>query len=286
MPPAAPLTLQLLAPPGGSDGRSPGLDIDLYSCHHATTWISQRSSTHLVHEVTSEQAALGLVRLRVALQGPRLWGWRVERTATALRIIIRAPPTLVRDGPALAGLRVALEPGHGGPSNLGAVGAAGTPEKDINRWTTEQLMLELEQAGAQVLLVRSEDHNPSLRERVQQALAADTHVNISVHANAADVAGGYLRVSGTSTYYKHAPSRALVAAVQRRLLQDTRLDDFGLVGNFNYLPIRQLTWMPAVLVEQAFVTQPSDEAQLLDPAFRQRLARAVRLGLKDFLRAP
>ncbi len=291
LPAAVPYAVRARADGAGDDtrgapARTAGLEVDLYSSHHATTWISQRANTRLVHEVTAEQLAPGHVRLQVALEGARLWGWRVERTATALRIIIRPPPRLARDGPALAGLRVALEPGHGGPSNLGAVGATGTPEKDINRWTADALKQELEQAGAQVLLVRSEDHNPSLRDRVQQALAADAHVYLSVHANAADVTGGYLRVSGTSTYYKHAPSRALAAAVQRQLLQATGLNDFGLVGNFNYLPIRQLTWMPAVLVEQAFVSHPGDEAQLLDPAFRQRLARAVRLGLEDFLRAP
>jgi N-acetylmuramoyl-L-alanine amidase len=43
--------------------------------------------------------------------------------------------------------------------------------------------------------------------------------------------------------------------------------------------------MPAMLVEQAFVSHPGDEARLLDPAFRATTARAVRLGLEDFLRA-
>ena len=43
--------------------------------------------------------------------------------------------------------------------------------------------------------------------------------------------------------------------------------------------------MPAVLVEQAYVSHPADEARLLDPLFRARLARAVRLGLEDHLKA-
>ena len=61
---------------------------------------------------------------------------------------------------------------------------------------------------------------------------------------------------------------------------------FGLVGNFNYAPIRLVTWMPAGLMEQAFVTHPGNEARLLDPAFRVLMAKAVRLGLDDFLRQP
>lgn len=57
------------------------------------------------------------------------------------------------------------------------------------------------------------------------------------------------------------------------------------MGNFNDTPLRLTTWMPAVLVEQAFVTHAADEARLLDPLFRARLARAVRLGLEDHLRS-
>ena len=41
--------------------------------------------------------------------------------------------------------------------------------------------------------------------------------------------------------------------------------------------------MPAVLVEQAFMSNPAEEAMLLEPAFRARIARAVRLGLEDFV---
>lgn len=70
------------------------------------------------------------------------------------------------------------------------------------------------------------------------------------------------------------------------MLEQTGLDDFGLIGNFNYAPIRLVTWMPAALVEQAFVSHPGDEARLLDPAFRALMAKAVRLGLEDFLRLP
>jgi N-acetylmuramoyl-L-alanine amidase len=104
----------------------------------------------------------------------------------------------------LAGLRVALEPGHGGPTNLGAVGATGVPEKDINRWTADALQAELQAAGAQVVMVREGDDNPSPRERARRVLDSDAQLFVSVHANATDTSGGFLRVAGTSTFYKHA----------------------------------------------------------------------------------
>ena len=260
------------------------LEVDLYGSHHATTWITHRASAKVVREVTSDQAGPGRVRLRIALQDPRLWGWRVERTAGALRIIVRAAPAVSREGSPLAGLHVALEPGHGSADNLGAVGATATPEKDINRWTVDALKAELEAAGARVTVVREGDENPTPRERARRVVASDAQLFVSVHANSTDTSGGYLRTSGTSTYYKHANGRDLAASVQRRMLEQTGLEDFGLVGNFNYTPIRLVTWMPAVLVEQAFVSHPGDEARLLDPSFRALMARAVRQGLEDFLK--
>jgi N-acetylmuramoyl-L-alanine amidase len=262
------------------------LEVDLYGTHLATTWVSHLASARLVREITFEQPADGRVRLRIVPHAPRLWGWRAEQDGAGLRITLRAPPAVDPAAASpLAGLVIALEAGHGGPTNVGAVGATGVPEKDINRWTTDALAAELERAGARVVQVREGDEDLTLRERARRAGASQAALFVSVHANAADPTLGYLRVGGTSTYYKHATGRDLAAAVQQRLLAETGLPDFGLVGAFNYAPIRLVTTMPAVLVEQAFVSNPAEEALLLDPAFRSRLARAVRLGIEDFLRA-
>jgi N-acetylmuramoyl-L-alanine amidase len=276
-----PYAVQAFVTPEGRQG----LDIDVYGAQLATTWVSHRASATLVKQITVEQAAPGRVRLRVLPHASTLWGWRVERTPGALRVLLRAAPRLdAQAASPLAGLRVAVEAGHGSSANLGAVGATGVPEKDINRWTAEALQAELQAAGAQVVVVREGDDNPNLRERARRVAESQAQLFVSVHANSTDTGAGFLRVSGASMFYKHAPHHALAAAVQKRVLAATGLDDFGVVGNFNYTPVRLSTWAPALLVEQAFVSHPGDEARLLDPAFRARLAKAVREGLEDFLR--
>jgi len=264
------------------DGRAV-LEVDLYGTHLAATWVTQLASARVVREVTLEQPADERVRVRIVPHAPRLWGWRAQQTPSGLTLTLRASPAAGPGPSPLAGLTVALEAGHGGPTNLGAVGATGVPEKDINRWTTDALAAELQAVGARVVMVREGDENPNLRERARRVTASDAALFVSIHANAADTSGGYLRAAGTSTYFKHEGSRELSGLIQRRLLQDTGLPDFGHVGSFNYAPIRLVTWMPAVLVEQAFVSNPREEALLLDPAFRARLARAVRQGLEDYL---
>lgn len=269
-----------------SDGARPRIEVDLFGTHEAATWVTHRASLRLVREVSVRQVAAGHVRVNIEIDAPRVWGWRIDAESRALRVLVRHPPALAA-APAspLRGLVIALEAGHGSSANLGAVGATGVPEKDINRWTTDALRAELEALGATVVDIRVGDANPTLRERAQAVLASDAHLFISVHANAADTGNGYLRAAGTSTYYKHPHARDLAAAVQRRLLEQTRLPDFGLVGSFNYTPIRLVGWMPAILVEQAFVSNPAEEALMLDPTFRATLARAVRQGLEDHLAA-
>jgi predicted NAD/FAD-binding protein/N-acetylmuramoyl-L-alanine amidase len=270
------------------------LQVDVFGTHLASTWITHRADRALVREVTAEAAGPQRVRLTLRLGdraatgsgAGRLWGWRVERTATALRIVVLPGPGPLPAAAAspLAGLHVAVEAGHGGPTNLGAVGATGVPEKDIVRAAAERLRAELLAAGARVTMVREGDDNPPLRERARRVLDSGAQLFVSVHANAADTDGGFLRVAGTSHYYKHANGRDLAEAVHARMLAATGMRDFGLVGNFNYLPLRRVSAMPAVLVETAFVSHPGDEARLLDPAARDAMMRAVRQGLEDFVR--
>ena len=281
VPMGQPHAVRAVALPGGGQM----LQVDLWGAHDAATWISHRASTRLVREVRVEQIGPERVRAHIELIGNRLWGWRSERVGGSLRITVRPPPVLPATGSPLRGLRIALEAGHGSTDNLGAVGATGVPEKDVNRWTALALQAELEAAGATVVQVREADDNPPQRERARRVTASEAQLFISVHANSADTTQGFLRAAGTSTYYKHPTGRDLAAAVQRRVLELTGLPDFGVVGAFNYAPTRLVTWMPAVLFEQAFMSHPGEEARLLDPEFRALMARAVRLGIEDFLRA-
>ncbi|MFN7547703.1 MAG: N-acetylmuramoyl-L-alanine amidase, partial [Pseudomonadota bacterium] len=157
------------------------LEVDVFGAHHAATWITHRRGPALVDELVVEQAGPGRVRLTAFLRAPRLWGWRAEPAPGALELRLMPTPAVDAAAP-LRGLHVALEAGHGGPANLGAVGATGVPEKDINRWTTDALAEELRAAGARVTDVRPADDNPTLRERVRRARAAGAQLYVSVHA--------------------------------------------------------------------------------------------------------
>ena len=259
------------------------IEIDLFGAHNAATWISHRPTAKVVREVSIQQISTDHVRLSVELRTKQLWGYQCTVDKRSVVLSVRRPPTLAPapDSP-LKGLAIALEAGHGG-DNLGARGISGTLEKDVNRMAVEELSRQFEAAGAKVLIMRKDDESISLPDRVKRGIDANADVWISVHANSAGHTRGYLSVSGTSTYYKWSFCRDFADAIHSRLLEITHLPDFGNVGNFNYYPLRGNTWMPTMLVEQAFMSNPDDEARMLDPAFRSQMMRAVLMGTQDWL---
>jgi N-acetylmuramoyl-L-alanine amidase len=261
----------------------PAVDVDLYGAQHAATWISHHRDLTVIHEVTVEQRATDHVRVRVELEGPRLWGFRVEPGAGSLTLIVRGPPKLA-PAPAtpLQGLAIAVEAGHGG-SNEGALGLAKVHEKDVTIAIAQMLEAELTAAGAKVFAVRHGDEFISMEDRAKRAMDANVDLFVSIHCNASDTDRGFLKVGGNSTYYKHPMGRDLARELIDEVLHETGLSDFGCVGNFNYYPIRAITWMPAALVETAFLSNPEEEAKLLDDAFRHSMAKAVKRGVERFL---
>ncbi len=261
----------------------PVIELEFFGGHLAATWLTHHNP-QTVEVVNVEQTQAERPVVRLSLNDKTLWGYTVRPSDQHLRVLVRPAPVLssTADAP-LGGLHVVLEAGHGGPTNLGAVGLTGAREKDVNLATTWLLKVELERAGARVSMVREGEENPSPSERARLAAATAAHLFVSVHANATETDRGFLRGKGASVFYKHEHGRLLAAAIHKRFLAASGLPDFGLVGNFNYTPIRLNTAMPSVLVELAFMSNPYEEAQLLQPAARERMARAIRDGIQDFV---
>lgn len=258
------------------------LFVDFFNTHHAATWISHKSGASIIGPVTCEQIEEDRVRVTVPLRCKQNWGYWTQVEGNTFKLFIRRPPQIAAPPASpLKGLLFALEAGHGGRSGNGAMGHMGTKEKEINSAAVRELQKVLEHRGARTVLVRPGDSSPSLRERVERANAAGADFFVSMHANAAGNGRGYLSISGTSTYYLDKHCYLAADLVYRKLLG---LDwaEFGVVGNFSYYPL-QNTRVPSILVEQAFMSNPYDEARMLDPEYQRRQAEAIADGLEEFL---
>jgi len=268
--------------PAAGPGGYPRIEVDFYGAHLAATWLSHRLRGKLVNMVTLEQPQTDHLRLVAHLNTPNIWGYKAELTTGALRLIVRKPPEINEASP-LTGLTVAVEAGHGG-DNAGARGMAGSNEKDVTLAVSKELERQLVAAGAKVVQTRIGDESAGLTQRARRAMDANAHLFISVHCNSAGRTRGMLAVRGNSTLYKHPFNHELSADINQRILEYTGLAQFGVIGNFNYAPTRVLTWMPAVLVEQAFISNPEEEALMIDPAFQAKMARGIVDGITDYLR--
>lgn len=187
-----------------------------------------------------------------------------------------APPPPSRDpNSPLRGVKIVVDAGHGGHDS-GARGARSnekTHALDIARRVRNHLLNK----GATVSMTREDDRFITLQGRVDFAHRQDADIFFSIHINS------YQSTSaGTETYYHTSQSRALAVEVHKELVKATGLRDRG-VRTARFYVIRN-TRMPSILTETAFISNPNEEALLMDPQFRERVAQGMVRGIENYAR--
>ena len=256
--------------------------ITLFGAKTSSTWITHKKGRKIIDKVTWQQTTPETYEIYVNLKTPNIWGYDIRPEGKRLVLRIKYPPEydLTNKKP-FSGLKIAIEAGHGG-LNTGAIGLSGLQEKDINLSLSLKLGEVCRFMGAEILQVRESDKDMSLIEKRDKVRLSDADLLVSIHANAANISRGYLRVPGTSTYYNNPFWAPLAENVYNRLLE-LELDEFGVIGSFNYTVIR-VSQMPSILVEQAFMTHAEDEEKLANPQFRQQMAQKIYEGIVDYLK--
>jgi len=217
---------------------------------------------------------------------------------------------------------VVLDPGHGGEDD-GAIGHQGLLEKNVALELAIALAGQLREAGVEARLTRGTDTFVPLWERAKIANDQGADLFISLHLNAARTrqakgsevyflslgAGDKLAAElaamengGRSLKPDQDPEQVVQGILsdlsQKAFLQDSeRLavaiqTQLNLLGGIKQRGVKQAPFvvlrgaaMPAVLVETAFISNPNEEAKLMDPAFRTRVAEAITRGVRRFLAA-
>lgn len=182
-----------------------------------------------------------------------------------------APP---RGNGSIKGMTIVVDAGHGGKDS-GARGAK-SYEKQHTLDISKRLANYLQQMGAKVLLSRSDDTYVSLSGRTSFANARKADVFISVHLNSA----GNRTAGGTETYYYTAQSRNLALEVHKQLSAATGLNNRG-VKTARYYVLRN-TKMPSILTESLFISNAREEGLMMQPSYRDKLARAMAQGIANY----
>ncbi|HHZ19542.1 MAG TPA: N-acetylmuramoyl-L-alanine amidase [Firmicutes bacterium] len=197
-----------------------------------------------------------------------------------LLTLLATMPTAVLAAAPLAGKKFVVDAGHGG-WDPGAKGPTGLTEKSVNlRVATSLRNILTEYGGATVKLTRTDDRFLTLKQRAQIANNWGADRFISIHHN-----GSTNKWANGTEVYSHTrnnkTSNDLRNKVQARLVKTTKLPNFG-AKTANFAVLRQ-TWMPAILTEASFITNPYEEARLKNPEYVWRQAYAIYQGIVDHM---
>lgn len=173
---------------------------------------------------------------------------------------------------------VFLDAGHGG-KDPGAVGKLAY-EKEINLSMALQVGAELNRLGYGVAYSRKEDTAMSAAMRARAANRLQATAFLSIHCNAA--ANEAARGAETYAYSAGSKGFALARAVQAQMAFCS-VKNRG-VKTANFAVLRE-TAMPAALVELGFISNASEERQLLDRAWQQKTAAALARAVDNYLQA-
>ena len=256
--------------------RERSLEVLLYGAVGDVNWIRYGPGDTLVTRIAWSQEPEG-VRLVVDLAEP-VWGFRAGWDRGDLLLDIRRPPA-INAGRPFDGRLIVVDAGH---PPLGASGPTGLTEAEANLGVALELQRMLEDAGARVVMTRTDATPVALgaRPRLADSLGAD--LLLSIHNNALPDGVNPFPNNGTSVYYNHPRSIPLAAAVQRALVRRLGLRDLG-IGRGDLALVRP-TWMPAILSEGLFMMVPEQEAMLRSELGRHRYAQGVFEGVREFLR--
>ena len=208
----------------------------------------------------------------------------------------------VSSGLPLDGVRVVVDPGHGGSYDVGAVGPNGLAERDLNLTLSHAVLRELASRGIPAASTRMGHYGTPLSVRAAFADALGAEALISIHHNAPTSTiggepgtevfvqsmsaqqaransvrlGGLLQEEITSAlagFDNISWSRAHDAGVLRVLLPDGR-DAYGMIR-------RPAT--PTALVEYGYLSNSSEAALFATDEYIQVAAKATANAIEVYL---
>ena len=202
---------------------------------------------------------------------------------------------------------VVIDPGHGG-TDEGVKGKNGAIEKQLNLEIARDVKDILSASGTlQVVLTRNDDSEMTAEERATKANESDGDIFVSIHCDgyassdargycveiyrsaddvdgsSAETASGAIQVSAWKTVpARHSrTSFSLARNISESLGNATDLKELGL----RRAPSVALEGvdMPSTVVCCGFLTNPNDEAFLLDSSSRHKIADGVAKGIVEFV---
>ena len=194
---------------------------------------------------------------------------------------LREAEAFRQSGSSLIGKTIVIDPGHGGPEDLGVV----VPDGQL-RWTEADLAFDIATrlegrllaAGMRVHLTRGPSPLQPMTGQERAALAnslgADLLISLHLDGHENPAAEGVATYHyGTGNGLTSTVGERLANLVQREVVVRTGMLDNRI--HSKTWELLRLTRMPAVRVDLGYLTSPTDRARLIAPAFREQVVEAI-----------
>lgn len=243
----------------------------------------------IIRRLDWNQTQPGQVQYVFNLKTDQQWGYKLRYEGTSLILSLRHPPKSAQRGaskPAakpLAGIKIVLDPGHGGPEDLGARGPTGLPEKDVALKISQLVQDELSRKGATVVMTRQADVDLGLRERMDVIDREQPAIALSLHYNALPDAGDAINTQGVGMFWYHAQAHSLAVFLHHYLVKTLKRPSYGVY--WNNLALTRPAVAPSVLMELGFMINPTEYEWIVNPNEQKKLARAIADGVAAWLQS-
>ena len=235
----------------------------------------------VIERLDWRQASPGQVQYTFNLKSTQQWGYKLRYEGTTLILSLRHPPQISpTEAPPLAGIRILLDPGHGGPEDLGARGPTGYPEKEVALIVSQKLRDRLVAQGAEVIMTREGDIDLYPQDRAAMINQLEPTIALSVHYNALPDDGDAVNTAGIGTFWYNADAHSLAVFLHEYLVETLDRPSYGVF--WNNLALTRPTVAPAVLLELGFMINPTEFEWIVDSKAQDRLADALAAGVTQW----
>ena len=175
----------------------------------------------------------------------------------------------------LAEATIVIDAGHGG-NDPGAL-ANTFYEKEVTLDTAQLVANRLRNAGANVILTRTDDEFVSLDERAVISNQSNADVFISLHYDSTEKAN---EISGTTTYYYHDRDIPLAEIVSANFQQNGILPNNGV--RFGDFYVTRENTQPAILIELGYLNNDTDQLTVNSSTYQTAVAEIIYQSLNQY----
>lgn len=201
--------------------------------------------------------------VELTLQTKGIWGYSYEYENGTTRLFLKKPP-VQGNNPAkpLEGVRVMLDPGHGGDDvgTPGLMWQTGPFEKNVNLALANTIAYRLRQLGAEVLMTRTDDTFVSLDDRLLAQTIHKPDFFLSIHHDSAELVQDLNEVTGMRGFYYHPYNTPPSADFAGSLISNLApaLGRTVAEAQWGYYYVTRTTVCPSVLFEYGFLVIPAE----------------------------